>query len=304
MVRALGFSSNDFRPYDPGRLCRGRERWIDPYEVDDEPVTIHRVVITGAAFTDDSAADAQRGLTHSGVGVAELLDALFPKRELLAFMEDGHPADLPEGADGVELYTGHRNGGRSEELMVRWVKKVSGLDQLREVLSTPDGAGVLGFVWLHPGIEVDDDVLQRLFGLVGMGCLDSPPARFQPAALPDLLEVGRAVVLLHRDKHGPAVGVYTREPFEVDDKLVAAAEADDALPIPFAIPPMLARWDRALAEARTDWMATHDTPFPVPVSDEPSSWSPRRGRRRRDKRGSLSDEAAAAARAARGEDEE
>ncbi|MCB9682752.1 MAG: hypothetical protein H6733_14900 [Alphaproteobacteria bacterium] len=301
MVRALGYSHNEFRPDNPGRLCRGRERWIEPYELEGDVRPAWRLVVSGAEFTDDSAADARRGVLHSGLDLAGLIAALLPRKELLAFMEDGHPADIPEGAEGVEMYTGHRAGGRSEELMVRWFKRVSGVTQIRELIGHDENPDVLGFALLDADVDIDDDVRQRFFALVGMGCLDSPPARFQPAALPDVLEVAKAVVLLHRDKHGPAVGVYSRTREPLEDRILALCDKEGALPVRFAIPPMLARWDRAIAEARTEWMSTHTEEFPVPVSPEPSTWEPRRPRRRGD-RSALADEASRASRAAMGEE--
>jgi hypothetical protein len=287
MIRALGFSQNLFSARNPGRLCRGRERWIEPWEIDEEPAEIHRLVITGATFSDDSAADALRGLHHSGIDLTTLLTTLFPRRDLLAFMEDGHPADIPEAAEAVEMYSGHRAGGRSEQLMVRWFKNVSGVRELREVLGDsqlfdPESDRVRGFALRDEEGPIDDVLTERFFLLVGMSSLDSPPARYQPAALADVLEICRAVVLLHRDKHGTSVGIYSREPLKPEAKLEALCEKHDALLVRFAIPPMLARWDRALAELRTNWIATRSDPFPVPVSTTPSYWEPRHRRRRRD----------------------
>ena len=282
MIRALGYSSTSFNPAWPGRLCRGRERWIEPFDLDDEPAEGHRLVITGATFTDDSASDALRGLHHSGVDVATLLTTLFPRRPLLAFAEDGHPADIPEGAMDVEMYTGHRAGGRSEALMVRWLREVNGVRELREILGPDaDGDRVRGFLVREEDGPPDDVLLDRLFLLVGMSCLDSPPARFQPAALPELLAGNRAVVLLHRDKHGASVGIYSAEPLRAEPKLEGLARKEDILLVRFAIPPMLARWDRALAELRSEWLATRAEPFPVPPAPETSLWEPHRRRRGR-----------------------
>ncbi|MCB9664926.1 MAG: hypothetical protein H6732_12495 [Alphaproteobacteria bacterium] len=303
MVRALGYSQNTFDPANPGRLCRGRERWIEPFDLEGEP-TLYRLVVSGAEFSDDSAADARRGLGHSGFDIASIVTTLLPRRDLVAFVEDGHPADIPDEAEGVELYTGHRGGGRSEELMVRWFQHVSGLTALRQVVEEDEAPHVLGFAALQPGVELDEDVRQRFFLLTGMGSLDSPPARFQPAALPDVLEVAKAVVLLHRDKHGPVVAVYTREPLEAEARLRELAQEAGTLPVRFAIPPMLARWDRALAEAREAWMASSDEEFPVPAAPEPSTWEPRRGRRRGRDRAGLSEEASRLERRARSGDEE
>lgn len=300
MIRALGYSHTEFKTHKPGRLCRGRERWIEPWEVESPPEPIWQFVASGAAFTDDSAADAQRGLQHSGLDLAAVIAAFYPRKTLIAFMEDGHPADIPDDAQGVEMYTGHRAGGRSEELMVRWFLPVSGVRQIREVLGQRDEARVLGFVVLRTGDEYSEDLADRLFQLVGMGALDSPPARFQPAAMHVVLEVAQALILLHRDKHGPALGVYANEPITAEDRLLVLAKKEDTLPVPFAIPPMLARWDRALAEARTAWIATHTEEFPVPAAPEDQRWRPRRGRGR--DRASFGEEAERASRKALGEE--
>jgi hypothetical protein len=283
MIRALGYSETLFSPKDPGRLCRGRERWIEPYDLDEVP-PIHRIVVSGAAFTDDGAADARRGLAFSGIDVADVVGALFPRRSVLAFMEDGHPADIPPQAEGVEAYEGFRAGGRTEVGQVRWHLDVQNAKELRELLG--DGAAderVRGFV-IHDGTLTSDDLAERIFPLVGFSTLDSPPARYQPSALPELLQVVDAVILLHRDKHGPAVAVYAREPLpKLREKLEKLVEREQALLVPFAIPPMLARWDRALAELRADWMRTRTDEFPVPPAKEPALHERRaRGRRFRD----------------------
>jgi hypothetical protein len=283
MIHALGFSENAFDPHNPGRLCRGRERWIDPWPVDDDATaaTVHRVIVTGARFSDDSAADALRGVPHSGIGLAAVLNALLPRHKLVAFCEDGHPADIPEGAEGVELYTGHRAGGRVEELRVRWLKRVSGVSGIQTVLGDdPDKPGVRVFALLDGARPLDEDVMEPLFLLAGMAQLDSPPALFQPAALPAVFGIARAVVLLHRDKHGPALGLYSLDPVPAEARLHALAEKEGALLVPFAIPPMLARWDRALLELREKWLATRDDAFPVPPAPEPA-YRPRHADRRR-----------------------
>jgi hypothetical protein len=295
MVRALGYSHNTFDPASPGRLCRGRERWIEGFELDEPPATLHRTVVSGAAFSDDSASDALRGLPHSGVDTAQVIGTLFARKKLIAFMEDGHPADIPEDAIGVEMYTGHRAGGRSEALMVRWFKEVNGIREIRAVMGDDaHDPKVLGFAQLDADVELDEEIRSRFFLLVGMSCLDSPPARFQPAALPEVLQIARAVVLLHRDKQGPAVAIYSREPFPIDSRLDPLCEKNETLLVRFAIPPMLARWDRALAELRSEWVSSRDEPFPVPPAPEGHHWEPRHQRHdRRRHRDRLAAEAAA-----------
>jgi hypothetical protein len=284
MVRALGFSNTAFKPFKPGRLCRGRERWIEAWEPEEgeETIEIHRLVISGAHFTDMSAADALRGLPHSGVDPADVIRKLFPRKPLLAFMEDGHPADIPDDAKGVELYDGFRAGGRAEMALVRWYKRVNTVADVRELLGRPGEDRLRGFaVPLPPSHDdaLDDDALfEKLFPLVGMATLDSPPARFQPGALAALLKHVTALVLLHRDKHGVSLGIYSAERIDSEEKLATACESVGSLLVPFAIPPMLARWDRALAELKETW----DDPesFPVPVPEGGYSWQNRRQRRR------------------------
>lgn len=282
MFRALGYSQTLLNARKPGRLCRGRERWIEPIEITDDVEPIHRLMLTGACFTDDSAADALRGLPHSGIPLADIIQAIFPRRELLAFMEDGHPADIPDDATHVEMYEGHRAGGRVEALMVRWFKKINGMRELRALIPGDNPTRVRGLVVLDPNVEPDEELQSAIFLLCGMSTLDSPPAHYQPSALPEVLKFAKAVLLFHRDKHGPAIGVYSREPLKVEDRFAALAEKSGALWVRFEIPPMLARWDRALAELRTRWLATREEPFPVPPGAEPPPWAG--GRRRRDRK--------------------
>lgn len=288
MIHALGYSQTNFDPTQPGRLCRGRERWIEPFEC--EPIQLQRLTITGATFEDDSARDALRGLPESGLDVATVLAALFPRKKLLAFMEDGHPADIPDGAQGIEAYPVYRAGGRTREPGVRWHHVVSGVRDLQRILgSDPQAEQVRGFALLGTGTDLDT-LVDKLFLLVGMATLDSPPARYQPAALAEVLEHTKAVIVLHRDKHGPALGIYTQTDLGLQDKLTQLCEAEGVLPVRFAIPPMLARWDRALAETRVEWMRTHDEEFPVPPAKEPSTWERRRRRRRKSESKKASEE--------------
>lgn len=294
-VHALGFSSNSFDVRSPGRLCRGRERWIEPWEDDAAAKTevpeeegsaveapqVQRIVLTGAVFSDDSAADARRGLPFSKVDIASIVAALFPRKGLLAFMEDGHPADIPSEAEGIEAYVGYRAGGREQLGLVRWRKEISGVQAIRAIIGKdgPPDERVRGFAVLDAGTDVEA-LSERLFAFVGFSTLDSPPAHYQPGALPSVLEHTRAVIVVHRDKHGPALGIYAREGIpRLAERLERLCEPKGTLLVPFAIPPMLARWDRALSELRTEWMATRSEDFPVPPSPNP----PRE--RRRDRRG-------------------
>ena len=134
MFKALGYSHKEFSVTKVGRLCRGCERWIEPSELETEPPAMQRLVVSGAVFSDDSARDALRGVQHSGVELAQIIASLFPRKTFLAFMEDGHPADIPEGAENIEAYSGYRAGGRVEEALVRWQLRVSGIREIRKAL--------------------------------------------------------------------------------------------------------------------------------------------------------------------------
>lgn len=293
MIHALGYSHDEFKATSPGRLCRGRERWIEPWELE-SATAIHRLVITGAAFTDDSARDAVRGINHSNVTIANIINALFSKRTFYAFMEDGHPADIPEEADNLEVYIGYRAGGQQSEPMVRWRQRVKGVAVLRTLLGTDhDADRVRGFAVLS-GDEDESVVSDALYELTAMSTVDSPPARFQPGALEAVLAIVPVIALVHRDKHGPALGIYSREPVVTDGKLAPLCQKTETLLVPFAIPPMLARWDRALAEMKALWETEKEEPFPVPESGEPSRWDSRgRRRNRKRSRGKKKSEAAA-----------
>ena len=111
MVHALGYSSTTFKPNSPGRLCRGRERWVVGWE-DDPQEPIWRLVISAAAFSDDSARDATRGLTCVDVDLGELLNELFPDHSMLAFREEAMLGELPEYIDTVTLSYTFFDSGR------------------------------------------------------------------------------------------------------------------------------------------------------------------------------------------------
>lgn len=285
MIHALGYHQTKFDSSKPGRLCRRRERWIDPWPLDAK-APMHRLLISGATFSDDSAHDALRGLGHSGIQVAQCIQALFPNTPMLAFTEDGHPADVPLGAQGVEMYVGNRSGGRFQDPLMRWHLRVQGLEALTQLLdANPQRHGVRGLALLS-GVVDPNQLLDPLFLLTGLSSLDSPPAYYQPAALPEVLALCPAVVLFHRDKNGLALGIYSREPTEAVAPLAALCEASSVVLVDFAIPPMLARWDRALYDMRTQWLATRNDEFPVPPAADPSmSWGSRRSSRTR-RRGS------------------
>ncbi|MFH1463314.1 MAG: hypothetical protein ABIO70_02905 [Pseudomonadota bacterium] len=263
MTKALGYSQTCFDPANPGRLCRGRERWIEGYPIPDTS-PLQRLVVSGASFSDDTARDARRGLSFSGLTVGQVLAALFPDRWLLAFCEQGEIEHVPEGALLVEEHLQPRFGGRRMDLCVRWRVSLAGVEAFDAHVGEQPWS-VAGFVpWVG---DLSAALEEALFLLTGQGTTLGMPRRgFQPSALPQLLDLVPWVALVHLDKHGLALGIYSIAPIEVDDALVRLAGEAEALPVPFSIPPMLARWDRALYELRQAWHGPGE--FPVPPGEK------------------------------------
>ena len=270
MVLALGYSSDNFHPSRPGRLCRGRERWIQSLPME-EPPALYRLVISGAAFTDDSARDALRGLNRAGIDMGALLTQLLPGGHLVAFKEQGELAVVPEGLeDEDETFRVARRGGAWFEGCQRWRMMVEGPQDINTLLEQDN---VDGFLWLEDDI-LSAELEEALYLLSGMAEEEQLPVkRFQPAGVVEVLQHAKALVAVHLDKHGPALAIYTHEPLDVVALLEETAEAAGSLAVPFAIPPMLARWDRALQELRVRWTTERDTEFPVPPANEPTRWS-------------------------------
>ncbi len=309
MVRALGYSFSDFDPNDPGRLCRGRERWIDAFprlDID----SMYRISVSGAEFSDDSARDAKRGLQFSGLTCGRVIHALWPDAEVIAWADGAHPRTIPGDAEGVELVERTLPRGPLRRWEARWTLFCASEEEVDEAIASGASAILLmsepppedetqiastlppvADAHLDPTPEggLPEEMRRALHYLTGHK-VDGIPARlFQAVALPDVLEFCDAVVLVHRDKHGPCLGIYTAEPLEVGDILEKLTKEVAALPVPFAIPPMLARWDRALWELRQDWDEAADGEYPVPpAADGVGGWG-RRGPRRR-RRGSDDEE--------------
>ncbi|MFT5684067.1 MAG: hypothetical protein ACI8RZ_005008 [Myxococcota bacterium] len=301
-VNALGYCEDAFDPSDPGRLCRGRERWIESYP-DETQESIHRVVISGAAFSDDSAGDARRGLCYSGSSAAELILMLHGNQKLTAWAEEADPARIPAAATAVETYTITHPGGPLRRWAARWTMDCATAEDIQAALE----AGADVFV-VRTGEEEDprplgpafdpafapvppladatprsesslgEGLRQQLYLLSGLR--QGSGRRFQAAMLPELLKHVSSVILIHSDKHGRCVGIYSLSEQTVSEQLHALSTGREMLVVPFAIPPMLARWDRALWELRQTWDVEVRGPFPVPEApDGVQSWGRRQSNR-------------------------
>ena len=303
MLRALGYSQSDFDCTDPGRLCRGRERWIDSYPRQDAPF-LSRVTLSGATFSDDSARDARRGLRFSGLGVGRTLRALFPDAVVVAWCEEGHPRFVPAQAEGCEYYTTRETGGALRAWHARWSMLCASADDIdrafdggadvflmRSTAPPPAVEGPrpivdapLADAYLDPPHQggLPEELRALLFLLTGHRVGGSPARSFQAGAIPDVLEECQALVLIHQDKHGAALGIYAADPLPDIGSLCRGLAAEvGALAVPFAIPPILARWDRALWELRQDWDEATQGEYPVPPAEDAGSGWSRRGPRPR-----------------------
>lgn len=284
MVRAFGYCNDVFDPAAPGRLCRGRERWIDGL-ADTPSAQLARTVVSGAVFTDDSARDALRGVRHAGIPVAKIVRAAFPKAGLLAWCEAGDPLALPPTRLLEEDFTRSYEGGLRVAPAVRWAAPVSDADLdawiegEHEGLAGPKADAIV----VMDEVGLSEELTTALFMLCAYGDPDDHPARlYCPSAIPDVLAHVRALLLFHLDKHGPALAIYSHEPLGIDEKLAHVARRAEAFPVPFAIPPMLARWDRALYELRLQWDSARHGDFPVPPAEDAGGrWSARRKRKER-----------------------
>ncbi len=253
-----------------------------------EATEVHRLILSGAAFTDDRARDARRGLAHSPISMTALLKLLLGDGHLIAYCEEGHPHEVPEGASGIEHHTVARPGGSLREWRVRWHKAVesaeeidaaaqAGADVFLRITAPPESpAAMIHESPLIPPLADDadnppslygEDLARALFFLTGFRAAGRPNRYFQPWGIPAVLDQVDAVALLHRDKHGPALGLYTRDAVDLEAILqTMEAAVERPLLVPFAIPPMLARWDRALWDLRQHWNTDERGEFPVPAA--------------------------------------
>jgi hypothetical protein len=121
------------------------------------------------------------------------------------------------------------------------------------------------------------ELVAALYALVGQQTVEERPyARYDVSAIAGVLAHCTALVLLHEDKHGPALAVYTTEPTDCAGTVDWLARESGAVNVPFEIPPMLARWDRAIWKLQEQWEPDTDGEFPVPPAEDS-----RRSRRRR-----------------------
>ena len=297
MTIALGYSVGRFTPASPDRLCRGRERWITAPS-DRVGEELQRIVITAARFDDDSSKNAKRGLSCADVALFDVLRALFPSQRIVACAEDTTAQSITEGAQGVERYVMNRPFRPVQRWFARWEMDCESSTELEQAFAA--GATVfmiapqlreadapeLSYSDLPPAIDEDanpsrltEEMRQALFYLTGGRTGPNSFGQYQPTALFDLLSQSEAVVLIHRDKHAECLGVYVDSKEKAEGLANSFVSGVSNVTVPFSIPPMLARWDRAIWELQNGWNEDEQGPFPLPAALAESG-SPIRSRSR------------------------
>ena len=282
MIRALGTCLDRFDPDAPGRLCRRRERWLDAMPAPGAPL-LERLVISGATFSDAGAEDARRGLACAGVDAGAVLAALFPDVSLVAFAMAGDARTVPDSVAWQEDWVLPLAAGRRRVPAVRWLAPCAPSDVTAWVAGERDGIACPRADGFLVGCHDDPAkpsaaLLDALQALAGFAMAEEPPAqRYLAPAIPSVLRHADALVLLHEDKHAPLLALYAAQQLPDPALLAPVARDAGALHVPFDIPPMLARWDRAIWDLQQRWDSRRDGEFPVPPFERG-----RRGRRGRE----------------------
>lgn len=263
-VSCFGYSQGIFSIHRPDRLCRGREYWIyQPEDIEEDMV--FRTVISGTTILDQQVRHLSRGIRCSGHSLSDIVEALFEDQKIIGWVEEGDPRSIPAQACGVELYRISRSNAKVQKWCSRYEVDVT-VEQLDDLVEFGMDAWVINPVARkeeeivpshrpYPPLcdeKVSPPVLSEalrnaLFRLTGHRNPQNKHASFQPVAIPEILQHCDALVLLHKDKHDVCLGIYTADA-EFDIPVEKMKETLDSLMIPFSIPPMLARWDRALRE--------------------------------------------------------
>ena len=262
-VSCFGYSQTVFSTLRPDRLCRGREYWI--YQPDDvEEDVVFRTVISGTTILDQEIRHLSRGIRCSGHSLGDIVSILF-SQNLVGWVEEGDPNVIPSNACGLELYQISRANAKVNKWCARYEVQID-IEELDDLVELGMDAWVVNPISrdkIEPVPEnrpypvmIDEELpppvlceglRDAMFWLTGHRNPQNQHACFQPVAIPEVLKYCDALVLLHKDKHDVCLGIYTLDSeFEFSTDRIQEKLA--SLVIPFSIPPMLARWDRALKE--------------------------------------------------------
>ena len=263
-VSCFGYSQSLFSIHRPDRLCRGREYWIyQPENVEEDMV--FRAVISGTTILDQQVRHLSRGIRCSGHSLGDIAEILFEGQKVVGWVEEGDACSVPEQSCGVELYQISRSNAKAQKWCARYETDVK-FDDIDDFVDLGMDAWVINPMLRskeeepvvhrsYPPLCDEEDrppvlsesLRNALFWLTGHRNPQNKHARFQPVAIPEVLQYCDALVLLHKDKHDVCLGIYTADA-EFEIPIEKIKKNLDSLVIPFSIPPMLARWDRALKE--------------------------------------------------------
>jgi hypothetical protein len=263
-ISCLGYSQSIFSIHRPDRLCRGREHWI--YQPEDTPEeTVFRTVISGTTIHDMQIRFLNRGLRCSGKSLSDIASVLFSGTRLIGWVEEGAPDSIPQEACGVELYQISRPHAKANKWGARYEIEIEpahfdsysdlGMDVwVINPTQRKKSEAIRTIRSFPPLVEeevrgplLSEDLRNALFLLTGHRNPQNSLALFQPRAISEVLKHCSALVLVHKDKHDICLGIYTQED-EYSIPIGELSEQLSVLMVPFSIPPMLARWDRALKD--------------------------------------------------------
>jgi len=284
MPRAVGCSQTLFFSKKIGNLCRGKEWWIET-EATPRDNSLHRIIVSGVDLQDERARIAKRGLSYSGTSVADFIHLLSQDQNLVAYVDDAFPSQIPNGSSGVEHYQMSRMGFALNSWFARWELTCNSIESLCDAINKgadlfllnpqapakEEKSNFTGNLPAEYGHSTEKTVLNEqlkkdVHRLIGGRQHLNAGARFLADALWDVLENCQAVILLHEDKHSRCLGIYSKESLAFVQQIQLYCERSETLFVPFSIPPMLARWDRAIRDLRREWNEEEQGLFPILVS--------------------------------------
>jgi hypothetical protein len=267
MTTVFGLYNGRLLPHRLGGLCRGREWWVEgPFLKGKQPLS--RMILSAGQFAnqDINHTESRLGLDFVEISIPELLAHILRDRRVIAIVEDG-PVAVQENVWGRETYTLSRMGLSAGAGFARWEQECSTVEDFASALQH----GALAFVidpeerletdvW-EPGTPVDFEDLQRppllsedlrrdVHWLVGSKNYRNDDHRYVPQALWEVTEHCAGVLVLHADRDGECIAIYSKEPFEISEVLqsLSSIEAGREFLITCTVPTMMLRWKRALFE--------------------------------------------------------
>ena len=267
MTTVFGLYNGRLLPHRLGGLCRGREWWVEgPFLKGKQPLS--RMILSAGQFAnhDINHTESRLGLDFVENTLPELLSHILQEHRVIAVVEDG-AIEVQEGIRGRETYTLSRMGLSAGAGFARWEEECTTVEDFQRALSH----GALAFIidpeerpdtdiWA-PGTPVDfedlqnppvlsEDLRRDVHWLVGSKNYRNDDHRYVPQALWEVTEHCTGVLVLHADRDGECIAIYSKDPFEVSEALQSLSGIEDGREflITCTVPTMMLRWKRALFE--------------------------------------------------------